>query len=203
MANLSDIVKKLPEIKMDESKKKATIICVAVAVAVIILYALLLFRPSMTKLSRLRPKVSTLKRDIKAVRKDLNFEDNLLAKRSGLQDKMRKYANKLSREKELPVILGNLSDIAKKSRVKILGITPGVKGGKGAVEVGDEKIAYREHPIVIMARSGYHDLGIFINRLEKSERFLQVSDIKIKASPKTAKKHDITFVVYAYTFKGE
>ena len=57
---------------------------------------------------------------------------------------------------------------------------------------------YEELPIALTARSGYHELGAFINQLENSERIFMVKTIEIKADPSDPKRHHATLVVETF-----
>ena len=201
MPTLQEFFKNLPELKLDESKKRILLIYVLVLAVVLLIYFNFFLKPGLTTLFRLIPKVRLRSTEIKTIQTDLLLEDKLNAKLESLNAKLGQYGKMLSREKELPLLLESLAKLAKDSGVKILGITPVVKQGKDQKDIGGEKSVYQEVPIVITARSGYHELGTFINSLENDERYMQISEIKIKTSKEDPKKHDIEFVVYAYTFK--
>lgn len=203
MVEIKNVFKNMPELTLDESKKKILLIYFLAIIVIFAAYFFLFLRPSLTKLFDIIPKVRVLNLDIKAVRDDSRFEDKLKKKLDILREKMGGYENKLSREKEIPKLLENLSKVARSSRVKILGIVPfdtSKTKGKGSVTLTS---VYQEVPITISAHSSYHDLGTFINKLENGERFMRVSDIKIKSNKNNPKRHDIESVVYAYTFKSE
>ena len=196
---VTNILKNIPELEMDSAKKKVLLVCLGVLIAILTVYSLFFLSPSLTKLFKLIPKVRVLNSEIKAVRDDSRFESKLKEKQAALNETMGQYENKLSREKELPKLLENLSNIANSSRVKIVGITP----LESTLSTDDSKNIYQEVPIAITAQSSYHDLGVFINKLETDERHMRVSNIKIRAGKINPKRHDIEFTVYAYTFKGE
>ena len=169
--------------------------------AILIAYVFLFLSPSLGKLFELMPKMRELKIEITSVHNDLQFEENFGKKLQKLEEEMGKYEHKLSREKEIPVLLENLSQIAKKSRVKILSITPITR--RGLRDSAREKASvYQEVPIAVTAQSGYHDLGNFINKLENGQRYMQIRDIEIRTKKNNPKRHEVDFVVYAYTFKG-
>lgn len=196
MAGVSGLLHKIPEIKMGESKKKVLLIYVAALLAITIAYGYLLLRPSVSRLTDLIPKLRSRRAEIQAVRTDLPLEDKLKEKNRLAAKRLKAYESRLSREKEIPALLENLSKLARDSRVKILGITPlqKVPASKGRI--------YQEVPISINAQSGYHELGNFINKLENDERFMQISNLSVRANRNNAKWHNIRFVVYAYMFKG-
>lgn len=201
MPAMPSFLKNLPELQMDESKKKILIIYGSAFLAILLVYFFFFLKPSMGKLFDLMPRVRERRIEIKTVRRDLAHEDLLKKRLEALEQKMGRYEKKLSREKEIPMLLENLSKLAKNSRVKILSITPIEKKLKAPAEAAIEDSVYQEVPIAINAQSGYHELGTFINRLENSERYMQVSDIKIKSGKANPKRHDIEFIVYVYTFE--
>ena len=121
-----------------------------------------------------------------------------------LKNKPRHCRQRLSREKEIPLLLENLSNIARSSGVKIQSITPLSRSQAYKNDNHDKgETVYQEVPIAITAASGYHELGDFVSTLESDKRFMQVSDIKVKASRSMPAKHDIEFLVHVYTFKGD
>jgi len=202
MKALDNILKNLPEIELDSGKKKILLIYAAGLILIFVVYVYVFLRPSLTTLFDIIPKTRILKSDIKAVNDDARFEDKLNEKLSMLRDKMSKHEKKLSRETEIPKLLESLSKLARSSRIKIIAITPFDKKKTNQSEDG-KKAIYKEVPITITAQSGYHDLGVFLNKLENDERHLKISDISIKANGANPKRHDIEFVIYAYTFKAE
>ncbi len=201
MISIDNIIKKIPKLELDDSKRKILVLYGLIFLVVLVLYIYILLLPSLGKLFVLIPKMRGLNENIKSVTVDLKHKDALKAKAMSLDEKMSKYVAKLSREKEFPKLLENLSKIAKSSRVKIISITPLSPKKLNKIFPEETNAVYHEIPIAISAVSGYHDLGVFINKLENDERYMEVSDIKIKSGRTNPKHHDIQFVVYAYTVK--
>ncbi|MFH1593769.1 MAG: type 4a pilus biogenesis protein PilO [Candidatus Omnitrophota bacterium] len=202
MTELFKIFKGMPEIKLDKKKQKVVLIYAAGTVLLLILYFSLVFKPALAKLTETMPRVRKLRADIKAVRESLRLKGKLINKVDGLKKGLEGYENMLSRERELPMLLEKISDLARDSHVKILAISPfftQVGSGKG----GASQAVYQEVPITIRAEGGYHEVGVFISKLENSERYLQISDLKIQSNDGKPRGHNIDFVVYAYTFKGD
>jgi len=198
---LGDFLKNMPEVKLDDAQKKILLISLGTIAIIILAYFFLLLKPTLGKLMDVAPRVQKLGMEIRAVTNDLEFEERLRAKRASLEDQLKSYANKLSRERELPSLLEDLSSTARTSNVKILGITPEDKALAKKTQALKESEVYQEHPISVTAQSGYHELGTFINTLENNERFMQMADISITANKTNPKRHDVELVVYAYTFK--
>jgi len=201
MISPKDILKSIPKLELDESKKKILLLYGLAFLIVLALYFYIFLIPSVNKLFVSIPNARALQRNIKTVTSDLEHKDALKSKAESLDLKMSKYAVKLTREKELPKLLESLSKIAKSSRIKILSITPLPPRKLMANELDRADAVYQEVPIEISAVSGYHDLGVFINKLENDERYMEVSDITIKSKSDNPKRHNIQFVVYAYTVR--
>ena len=111
--------------------------------------------------------------------------------------KVESYEKRLPAEQEIPSILENLSTMANGSNVKIIGIAPVQVSAKEAAAKNIGKI-YKEIPILINAKSGYHELGIFLNNLESADRFMKVVDIEVRSSKASPKKHDTELIVCTY-----
>ncbi|MBN1353895.1 MAG: type 4a pilus biogenesis protein PilO [Candidatus Omnitrophica bacterium] len=203
MGLLSGIFKNIPELKMDEAKKKVLILYVLLLILIFASYFTFFLKPSMAKLFVLIPKARKLNNEIRLLKNELSYKNKFISKHDLLAGELGKYEKTLSREKEIPMLLENLSKKAKESGVRILGITPlgGELGHQGDMAQSKTGV-YQEVPILISAQSGYHELGNFISRLENDERYVQVMDIDIKANRQHPKRHDINIVVYAYTFKS-
>lgn len=204
MPRPADLVKNISEMKLDESKKKSMFFYALGLGLVFVLYVYFFLKPSVSTLADLVPKLRERKVAIKAVVDALPHKDKLYEKRRAQQKKLAKYEEKLSRERELPVLLENLSKMARSSNVKILGIKPLVAGEakQGKTPSGKDAI-YQEVPIQVSAESGYHELGLFLGKLESDKRYMKVSDMKIQANRSNAKRHKVQFVVCAYTFKDD
>jgi Tfp pilus assembly protein PilO len=98
--------------------------------------------------------------------------------------------------------LENLSEMAKDSNIKIVGIVPAISYFKDDKSANKSQI-YREIPILITAKSGYHELGHFLNNLENADRFMKVADIDIKSNKTSPKKHDVELMVCTYILLPE
>ena len=204
MPQPAGFIKNISEMKSDESKKKFMLFFALGLGLVFVLYAYLFLKPSVSALADLVPKLRERKVTIKAVEDALPHKEKFYEKRRAQQMELLAYEEKLSREKELPVLLENLSKMARDSNVKILGIEPltedKVKQGKTSPE---KDIIYQEVPILVSAESGYHELGSFLGNLESDKRYMKVSDMKIQANRSNVKRHKVQFVVCAYTFEGK
>ena len=201
MPDISRIFKNAPSLEMDEAKKRALLVYLGIFFALVLFYFFIFLKPSIAKLLNLVPEARRLKAEIAQTKDDLEHKNRLMLKIKALEGSRAAYEKGFSREKEIPILLENLSRTAKNSHVKIIGIRPIDAPGLSARKRKADNKVYQEVPIAVTAQSGYHELGKFINALENDKRFMQISDIKIKGNASSPKRHDIEFIVYAYTLE--
>ncbi len=156
---------------------------------VLLMFHFIFLRPRIYKLRKLNPQLINLVRNVKNTERDKASLHILKKRLEDLRTKVNFYGEKLPREKEMSSLLGNLSQVAKKSDVKIVEIHP---RDKEAQRSGD---MYLSIPIAINAKCGYHQLGAFINELETGPRFVKIGDIKIKANPRDYRNHDVRLLL--------
>ena len=165
-------------------------------------YLYFVFVPQVIRVFELTVSTGKMKSELKSARvviKDFERLKNGLKERS---QKVESYEKKLPAEQEIPALLENLSNMAKDSDIKIVGIVPAASSFKDDNPV-KKSLIYREIPILITANSGYHELGHFLNNLENADRFMKVVDIDIKANKTSPKKHDVELMVCTYILLPE
>ncbi|RKY37597.1 MAG: hypothetical protein DRP78_00665 [Candidatus Omnitrophota bacterium] len=97
-------------------------------------------------------------------------------------------------QKEFPIFLEILSDLARENEVKIIAMEPG--------EIDNQQAKfYVQTPIFIDAYSSYHNLGSFVNDIENAEKFMEIKNIKIENNPMDTKKHHIFVSVNTFCLK--
>jgi type IV pilus assembly protein PilO len=160
-----------------------------VGLIILLTFYFIFLRPHINQLRQLNPQLLRLTRNVQNTAKDAANIDNLKKKLEDLKAKADFYAQKLPHEKEIPSLLENLSKVAKDSQVKIIEIQPQGK------DIQSRKGMYLEVPVAIKARCGYHQLGRFINELERGPRFIRISDIEIKENPHDSRTHKVRLLL--------
>lgn len=186
-------------------KKERLILSVVIALVSLIVYYQFLLKPkagslsaNFSNLKQMNEKVNQAKIDIASMPK---YKDRLKT----LQDKVDSYEKRTTSEEELSALLSELSKFAQKNDVKILVIQPIIEeektlGKKQRDEKTQQKSEeiYREIPISIEAKATYHNLGFFLDEIEKAERFMEIRDIKIEDNLKTPQLHDVKLIIVTY-----
>lgn len=162
-------------------------------VGLLYLYVHYLLLPQVTGVVKIYSKARRVSVEFKNNQRDVSEIPFLKKEVEAYRGRIDSYERMLPVEQEIPKLLESLSNTAKASGVKIVGITP----LQSKQEANPEQI-YQEIPILINAKSGYHELGKFISDLENSDRFTKVADIKIKAGGLTPKRHDVELLVLTY-----
>lgn len=166
---------------------------IAIIAAASLSYMLIFFIPQAKELVTTLSEAAKLKREIVETKQkwaDISSAENQVLL---LKEKIRDYEKKLPMEKEISSILQYLSDAAKKLDVTINEIKPGEQTTKQ-----DKKALYWSIPIVVKAKCGYHQLGAFLNELEKADRFMKITDIEITATPYADTAHEVELTVVTY-----
>lgn len=171
--------------------KQLAAVIIAAALGIFLLYFNFILKPQVLQAASLVVNMNKTRADLKKAEFDISEIPKFKNDIRTYEDKVTYYEKMLPAEREIPSLLQGLSDMAKNSNVKIIGITPTViEGEKGTI--------YQELPILISARSGYHELGRFLSSLENSERFIKVADISIRANSINPKKHDVELLLMTY-----
>lgn len=143
-------------------------------------------------------------REFYTVRARVRAEEALIANEAGFKrqyDGFKKQADYL--EKRLPgqdqisSLLEDFSNVAELSGVKILRLKP-LEEPAATAKQKTAAATYSEFPILIEARAGYHQLGVFVNKLEDMDRFIKVTDIDISGNSRDLRHHDIKIRIITY-----
>jgi Tfp pilus assembly protein PilO len=88
---------------------------------------------------------------------------------------------------EVPAVLSIISNIANEYGVKIDQLVPEKDQQESLKDTSDGK--YDALPVIIRARSGYHNFGRFLDKLEKADLFFMVKDFIIQNDDRDLQRH--------------
>ncbi len=153
------------------------LVLVGVAVAVLCVYGFTLYSGISKRATSLEAQLTQLQSKIaesRAVASNLkSFEEKQQELRAELEIALRRLPN----EKELPVLLTNMSSLGKKSGLEIRSFRPSDEVNRGF---------YAEVPINIEFLGRYHEAGIFFDRLSRLSRIVNITELKMSvADPKS------------------
>lgn len=191
----------LPKIDFKKDQPKMMVLIALVAILILVLYSYLILGPQIERLTDVLERSGKIISELKMAELLISKKDEFNKYVESSREKVEYYEKRLPVEQEIPSLLENLSNMAKSSNIKIIGITPLPLSPKEVL--AQKGKIYKEIPILINAKSGYHELGMFLNKLENADRFMKVVDIEIKTNKQTPKKHDVELIVCTYILAKE
>jgi len=190
-------------VKIPKGKRELIILSILIGAIILAGYFYLYLRPRIRALGQLLPQVARLKQDVELARSDIANIDNFKVEIASLRNELGRYEASLPGKKEIAPILDHLSKIASQAGVKIVGIKE-LKEARGKVpELNGARQLYSEVSIGIDLKSGYHQLGRFMNKVESSARLMKPRDIEIKADPRTPGEHNVKLIISAFVLERE
>ena len=161
---------------------------------------MILMRPQLNALNKINPKIKTLAGDIKTTKENIQKIDYYKNEVERLKEKVADVSQRVRSKDEMSLILEEISQIANQSKVKIDQIAPKADDLKMLVE--NNKKDYFSLAISIEAKSGYHNLGRFLNHIENSDIFFSIFALNISPTddPTThSAKMTINAIVFDYS----
>jgi len=187
----------LKSIDLNNPQTRTLLLTVLISLIAAALYIYFVFIPQFVRVFALSGDIGKMRLELKSAQALVANMDKLKNDLKENSEKVELSEKKLPAEQEIPTLLEDLSSMAKDSKIRILSIVPVMSYLTGD-RSGNKSQIYREIPILITAKSGYHQLGRFLNSLENAGRFMKVVDIGIKADKASPKEHDVELIVCTY-----
>ena len=184
----------LKNIDLKDRRTQQLLAILLVSAAGFVLYVYFVVMPQFVRVTTLISKVRSMKTEMKTAKSTIAEMSGLKKKLGEYKEKVEMYEKKLPAEQEIPSLLENLSNMAKVANIKITSIMPVMAENK----IAQPNQLYREIPIRITAKSGFHELGRFLNDLENGDRFMKIVEIGIKTNKTSPKLHEIDLKVCTY-----
>ena len=150
--------------------------------------------PQWKKASRLGGEFKQLREEVNRLHRDLKKYPTLEQERVRLAAQFETAAVSSSPEEQLPDLLGKIAQAAHAAHVRLLALKP--KAEIRQLQPGLS--GYLEVPLEISALSGYHQIGHFLDGLERSENPLRVQGLEIKSTQQDMWNHTTTITLRAY-----
>lgn len=97
----------------------------------------------------------------------------------------------LPEERDVADLLNRINSMATQSNLKILGFNPALM---------TKKALHTEWPISLKLEGSYHDVGMFLERISKFPRIINVGDMRVRARENQTTQATVTADVTATTF---
>ncbi|MBU3912104.1 MAG: type 4a pilus biogenesis protein PilO [Candidatus Omnitrophica bacterium] len=186
---------------MDPKEKQKLMVLLGIfGIAAVVMFYNLLLKPQLAGFSVRNKEYQDIRARVKGAEALIRNKARIKNQHEELKKQTAQLEKRLSLHDEISGLLEDFSRIAESSGVKILRIKP--------LEVVDDQTranarsgVYVEFPILIEARAGYHQCGLFVNKLETMEKIIKIEDIDIKGIATDPRRHDIKLRTKAYVIK--
>lgn len=153
------------------------IIAVVPSIILIVLFFFLIYSPKSKEIKALNTKIVKLDKEIKVGEEKVRKLDALIAENAQLKKKLARLKEQLPEEKEVSVLLKQISELGLRSGLEILLWKPQSK------KTQPEGL-YVEIPVKVKVLADYHKLGDFFSHISRLPRLVNISSIVLKISPK-------------------
>ncbi|MCX5687145.1 MAG: type 4a pilus biogenesis protein PilO [Candidatus Omnitrophica bacterium] len=186
---------------MDTNEKQKIYILVAIfGIAGLILYYNLLLKPQFSSFIARNKEFRVVKERVKTGEALIANKAELIRQHDNFKKQEGYFEKRLPSQDQISSLLEDFSNVAESSGVNILKIKP----LEESVPVSKQKVvsnSYTEFPILIEARAGYHQLGVFVNKLETMDRFIKIIDMDVSGTVKNPRDHDIKIGIITYVLQ--
>ena len=160
----------------------------------------ILMRPQLATLAKISPENKVLSQDIQKADEDIQKLETYKGEVARLKAGIEEMNLKIKSKDEVPVILEHISLLADQNKVDVDQIMPASHDQQVLLE--DNKRMYISLPVLVEARSGYHDFGRFLNDIEQDNILLGVRSFSVTATNDT-QYHAVRLSLEAIVFEEE
>ena len=153
------------------------IIAVVPSIILIVLFFFFVYSPKSKEIGVLDAKIVKLDKDIALNEEKVRKLDALIAENELLKAKLARLKEKLPEEKEVSVLLKQISELGLQSGLEILLWKPEAR------KTQTEGL-YVEIPVKVTVLTEYHKLGDFFSHISRLPRLVNISDIVLKVNTK-------------------
>ena len=167
---------------------------VALIVLPIGLFYFFSYTKNIQKVERLQKQKVTLQAEIAKAKKAASELDKIKASIKETEAQFKETATVLPKDKEIPGLLTNISDLGKRAALDFNQFRPGAEIPKDF---------YAEIPVDIQIKGPYHNLGYFLDKISKLERIVTVNNIRMSAPVKQGNEmilsSNLKLITYRFT----
>ncbi len=186
-------------INVNKIKKLSTnlqvLIIVLPALVLTLLFVFMIYLPRDKEIKALDSKIIKLNQEIASSEQKTRRLKELIAENTMLKEKLAKLKEQLPEEKEVSLLLKQISELGLQSGLEILLWRPEAK------KTSPDNL-YVEIPVKVEVLTEYHNLGIFFSHISRLPRLVNISDLDlhVKEQKEKGKQGRITAAFTARTF---
>ncbi|MFW5908829.1 MAG: type 4a pilus biogenesis protein PilO [Desulfosalsimonas sp.] len=152
------------------TKLQRILISLGAAIVVIAVFMWFLYLPELNRISDLRDRIETAQQRLTVVKRKANAYDAVKKEYDEARAQFETVARALPEKEEIPSLLTGISQAGKASGLNFLLFQP---------QSESKKDFYGEIPVKMELAGGYHDVGVFFDKLARLSRVVNVKDFSI------------------------
>lgn len=156
------------------------------------LFYFLSYTKNVQKIEQLNKQKATLETEIATAKKAASELDKMKESIKETEEKFKETATVLPKDKEIPGLLTNISDLGKRAALDFNQFRPGAEIPKDF---------YAEIPVDIQIKGPYHNLGFFLDKVSKLERIVTVNNIRMSGPVKEGNEMMLSSTVKLVTYR--
>ncbi|MFH2138819.1 MAG: type 4a pilus biogenesis protein PilO [Candidatus Omnitrophota bacterium] len=163
----------------------------------LVFYVMFVFMPLVSRLMKLSAEEKQIMNQLKNAETVFADKNKLTEEVENIKKKISYYEKRLPQEINVPEVLDSLIKMGKDSGVVFISIEP--------LDVDEIKISeesedsYLQVPIQLSLKAAYHNLGKFINLIERSGRFMEIDSFQISPDQSEPHQHTVHLKVSSYS----
>ena len=146
------------------------VVALVLIIAPVVLFYFFMYSPNEQKIKGLADQKTGLLAELEKAKKAASELDKVKAAIAKTEDLFKETATLLPKDKEIPALLTNISDLGRDAGLDFLSFRPGTESPKDF---------YAEIPIDIQIDGPYHNMGYFLDKVSKLERIVSVDNIQM------------------------
>ncbi len=155
----------------------------------------LVWRPQWSRVQTVRPQVARLRADIEQITQRAGRLGQMEQASTKQQERLQALEARFAQGLAVDTLVADLSMMAKAAHVRIESLEPLNLQQTAAEGSGGY---YAEIPIQLVARGGYHQLGAFVNAMERSPRLMRLIRLEMDSNPAEPWRQSARIIVSAY-----
>ena len=189
----------MAKITLSKQEQQTLALAALIGIVVLYVYAAYIVGPLWGKLGKLGQDIKAARAQVQGLEQVAANETAIRQQHTELNETVASLRNVLPGEEALPQVIEFLSDLASQTQVKIQTIFPQrsleeAVDAKKPAQGPSEPLVYKRIPIQLDASAGYHQLGAFLNLIERAGRGVQITSLRISLNNREPKRHDIRMV---------
>lgn len=179
------------------TKLQRIFISLGAAVVVIAVFGYFLYLPKYDRISELRENIKSSEQKLEQTKRKADAYEAVKKEYDNQRAKFNIMARALPDKDEIPSLLTGISQAGKASGLKFLLFQP---------QGESKKDFYSEIPVRMELEGGYHDLGVFFDKLARLSRVVNVKDFSITQESGNSPRQlriACTAVTYRFTEQPE